>query len=70
VTVKTIAELEGTIEPRVIEPIYSLETSIRSSRVMILGVDVYSGAAVFNESCWQVYRNSAYTLGRMSYCAR
>jgi hypothetical protein len=33
VTVKTIVELEGTIEPRVIEPIYSSETSIRSSRV-------------------------------------
>jgi hypothetical protein len=50
-TVKTIVELEGTIEPRVIEPIYSSETSIGSSRVTILGVDIYDGAAVFNESC-------------------
>jgi hypothetical protein len=57
-TVKTIADLEGTIaESRVIKPIYSSETSIRSSRVTILGVDVYGGAAVFNESCWQVHRN-------------
>jgi hypothetical protein len=50
VIVKTIAELEGTIELRVIEPIYNLETFIRLSRVMILGVDVYSGAVVFNKS--------------------
>jgi hypothetical protein len=33
VTVETIAELEGTIEPRVIEPIYSSEMSIGSLRV-------------------------------------
>jgi hypothetical protein len=46
VTVETIAELEGTIELRVIEPIYSSETSMGSSRVTILGVDVYGGAAV------------------------
>jgi hypothetical protein len=32
-TVETIAELEGTIELRVIEPIYSSKTSIRSLRV-------------------------------------
>jgi hypothetical protein len=50
VTVKTIAALEGTIEPRVIEPIYSSETSMGSSRVTILGVDVYGGAAVLDES--------------------
>jgi hypothetical protein len=51
-TVKTIVDLEGTVvESRVIEPIYSLETSIRSSRVTILGVDVYGRAAVFAESC-------------------
>jgi hypothetical protein len=44
-------ELEGTIvELRVIELIHSLETSIRLSRVMILGVDIYNGAAVFNKS--------------------
>jgi hypothetical protein len=70
VTVKTIAELEGTIELRVIEPIYSSETSIGSSRVTILGADVYGGAAVFDESYWQVRRNSAYTLGRTSCYAR
>jgi hypothetical protein len=59
VIVETIAELEGTVaESRVIKLIYSSETSIRSSRVTILGVDVYGGAAVFNESCWQVRRNS------------
>jgi hypothetical protein len=55
--VETIAELEGAIELRVIEPIYNSETSIRSSRVTILGIDVYGGAAVFNESYWQVHRN-------------
>jgi hypothetical protein len=50
-TVKTIIELEGTVaEPRVIELIYSLETSMGSSRVMILGADVYSKAAVLDES--------------------
>ena len=50
--VETIAALEGTVaESRVIEPIYSLETSIGSSRVTILGADVYGGAAVFDESC-------------------
>ena len=49
-TVKTIAELEGTIEPRVIEPIYSSETSIGSSRVTILGADAYNGAVVLDES--------------------
>jgi hypothetical protein len=44
-------DLEGTIaELRVIEPIYSLETSIRLSRVMILNVDIYSGVAVLDES--------------------
>jgi hypothetical protein len=50
VTVETIAELEGTIELRVIEPIYSLETSIGSSRVTILGVDIYGGVAILDES--------------------
>jgi hypothetical protein len=50
VTVETIADLEGTIEPRVIEPIYSLETSMGSSRVMILGADIYGRAAVLDES--------------------
>jgi hypothetical protein len=50
VTVKTIAELEGTIEPRVIELIYSSKTSIRLSRVMILGADTYNKAVVLDES--------------------
>jgi hypothetical protein len=50
-TVKTIADLEGTVaESRVIEPIYSSETSMGSSRVTILGVDIYSGVAVLDES--------------------
>ena len=50
-TVETIADLEGTIaELRVIEPIYSSETSIRSSWVMILGVDVYGGVVILDES--------------------
>jgi hypothetical protein len=48
--VKTIAELKGTIELRVIEPIYSSKTSIRSSRVTILGVNIYNRAAVLDES--------------------
>jgi hypothetical protein len=56
VIVETIAELEGTIELRVIEPIYSSEMSIRSSRVTILGADAYDGAVVLDESYWQVRR--------------
>ena len=44
-------DLEGTIaELRVIKLIYSLETSIRLSRVMILGVDIYSGVIILDES--------------------
>ena len=44
-------DLEGTIaELRVIEPIYSLETSIRLSRVMILGIDIYNGVVILDES--------------------
>jgi hypothetical protein len=51
VIVETIAELEGTVaESRVIKLIYSSETSIRSSRVMILGIEAYSGAVVLDES--------------------
>jgi hypothetical protein len=49
-TVKTIADLEGTIELRVIEPIYSLETSMGLSRVTILGVNIYSGVAILDEN--------------------
>jgi hypothetical protein len=50
-TVETIADLEGTVaESRVIELICSSETSIGSSRVTILGADVYGGAAVLDES--------------------
>ena len=50
-TVKTIADLEGTVaESRVIEPIYSSETSIGSLRVTILGIEAYGGAAVLDES--------------------
>jgi hypothetical protein len=48
--VKTIAELEETIELRVIEPIYSSETSIGLSRVTILGVNTYNKAVVLDES--------------------
>jgi hypothetical protein len=50
-TVKTIMDLEGTIaELRVIELIYSLETSMGLSRVIILGIDIYSGVAILDES--------------------
>jgi hypothetical protein len=50
-TVKTIADLEGTIvELRVIEPIYSLEKSMGLLRVMILGIDIYSRVAVLDKS--------------------
>jgi len=51
IIIKTIADLKGTIvELRVIELIYSLETFMGLSRVIILRVDVYSRAAVLDKS--------------------
>jgi hypothetical protein len=49
--IKVVGLLAGAVvELKVIEPIYSSKTSIRSSRVMILGVNAYDGAAVLDES--------------------